>query len=1107
MPELNYRIVLIRQQLAASRQICSSITHPLIARAIGRDGNAKAIVDQLELLVEKTAADNFHQITLPRELHKDEITLRIDPPHDQLGWDSEFNLPISYVWWEPEKQLRVAYVPSIGIHAIAVGAGKIENEVRRESRQALIRCGATKDLKVLAELAQYQDIQLESHARLIDYPTPKEVAQKTSEKESEFEQLEKVAIRLHSSTARRAYQLAPQVKTLSERLSGKHPQSVLLVGPSGCGKTALFSEMVREHRAHKMEDFLFWQTDGSRLIAGMSGFGQWQDRCSKIVAELSKQKAVIHLGNLVELIEVGRGGSTSHGIADFLRPFIQRGKILAVAECTTEQRNLIEIHAPQLLDAFHLQMMESMGVTKTGEVLLELATHEFKSTDTQIEPSAISAANQLHARYATYSAMPGRAIRFFRNLAEDNSRKATIIDDEVVTAAFSKETGLPLFLLSDRQQLDLDSAHEWFSKKVIGQPEPVDLVVDLLAAIKTNLTRPGRPIASLLFVGPTGVGKTEMAKSIAEYMYRDPTKMVRFDMSEYSHALAVDRLIGGFGTEEGLLTGKIKENPFTVLLFDEFEKAHPAVFDLLLQVLGEGRLTDGRGRLTDFSTTIIVMTSNLGVDSFRTAGIGFTGANEESYRDHFIRKVQDHVRPEFFNRIDRIVPFTPLAPEAVHAITKLQLDLVRQRDGIEGRQLDLRIHQSVIDYLAKIGFDPKYGARPIKRAINQCVVGPLSKKLNRFRNDRLAKVNLHAQKTGIHFQVNFVDQPDGKKIESSPQELWKRLGDLSKQRRRAQALAVSPVANRIRNQLYRLQQQLDEKLKRLPKKERASSLYSDHRLLTMQQEIERLTQLNDKIELVLSSVVEPEHAFVAKMYGPRNDKGLPLIEASEVDALKMKTAQQIDELLLELFLADTKSTDRVNLFMFSKNWQRIRFLAQTYEQISKEREFKTASFVLYKFNDRRKDQVYRLLPPAKEDEQYRNPTADVVRVVDLQNENEYEKKQLIGAAITFSGSTCYQMMSPERGVHIFQDKSRDTVLVQTTGQDIQDFEVPEDTAKLSSFDLFDKRRTFNYERNVITDTLLDKTFSVRDQQWSQQLREIINVSFRKHLDSLIESWN
>src|SRR6185437_8343903 len=188
-----------------------------------------------------------------------------------------------------------------------------------------------------------------------------------------------------------------------------------------------------------------------------------------------------------------------------------------------------------------------------------------------------------HRRYATYSAYPGRPLRFLENLIKDRPETEILGAAEVI-AAFSRETGLPQFMLDPEAPLDLTAARQWFAERVIGQERAVDLVADLLAMVKAALTRPRRPIASLLFIGPTGVGKTELAKALAEYFFGDRNRLTRFDMSEFATPMAVDRLVGGAFGAEGLLTAKVREQPFSVILFDEFEKAHWSFFDLLLQV-------------------------------------------------------------------------------------------------------------------------------------------------------------------------------------------------------------------------------------------------------------------------------------------------------------------------------------------------------------------------------------------------------------------------------------------------------------------------------------------------------------------------------------------
>ncbi len=303
-------------------------------------------------------------------------------------------------------------------------------------------------------------------------------------------------------------------------------------------------------------------------------------------------------------------------------------------------------------------------------------------------------------------------------------------------AAFSRETGLPAFMLDPDVPLDLPEARQWFAKRIIGQEQAVDLVTDLLATVKAALTRPRRPIASLLFIGPTGVGKTELAKALAEYFFGDRNRLTRFDMSEFASPMAAERLAGGAFGAEGLLTAKVREQPFSVILFDEFEKAHWGFFDLLLQVLGEGRLTDAAGRLGDFSNAIVVMTSNLGAEAFArgTFGLG-KGSGYPDPERHFTDEVRGFLRPELFNRIDRIVPFLPLDAAMIARIAERELMIIRQRDGFRLRGLSLDLTRASMQYLIQTGYDVRYGARPLKRALERQLLAPLSQALNAYDAD------------------------------------------------------------------------------------------------------------------------------------------------------------------------------------------------------------------------------------------------------------------------------------------------------------------------------------------------------------------------------------
>ena len=543
-----------------------------------------------------------------------------------------------------------------------------------------------------------------------------------------------------------------------------------------------------------------WSTSGAQLIAGQSDFGQWQERCRDLCREASKTKAVLHLGNLVELMEVGQHSANAQSIASFLRPWIARGELLAIAECTPEQLSVIERRDPHIAGAFlHVRVPEpAPEVTRLilEQVFLHLAR---KDSDHARSAPALDWLHRLHRRYATYSANPGRPVRFLTALAtEQPVKQKTLLTVEMVTAAFMRETGLPEVLLKDDLPLDLDATRQWFTQRVIGQPEAVEAVLDLLVTVKARLNRPKQPLASFLFVGPTGTGKTELAKSLAEFLFGSANRLARFDLSEFSDAASVQRLIGGAGQAEGLLTSRVREQPFSVLLLDEFEKADPAFFDLLLQILGDGRLTDGAGRVADFCNTVVIMTSNLGARDFQRGTVGFPGAVESDDSGHFDEAARQFLRPEIYNRIGAILRFRALSRDLMLRVTRRHLDLLRQRDGIRLRDVDLRLGPGVEEHLADRGHDPKYGARPLKRVLERELMVPLAEALNDVRHRQPLVATVNAAKQTLVIEVR---QRQAREDAAATQQALKLADEVVALRRSLSKLARSSTVSALDNEV------------------------------------------------------------------------------------------------------------------------------------------------------------------------------------------------------------------------------------------------------------------------------------------------------------------
>jgi ATP-dependent Clp protease ATP-binding subunit ClpB len=317
------------------------------------------------------------------------------------------------------------------------------------------------------------------------------------------------------------------------------------------------------------------------------------------------------------------------------------------------------------------------------------------------------------------------------------------VTEEEIAEVVSKWTGIPVSKMMEGERDKLLRMEEQLSKRVVGQEEALKAVSNAIRRSRAGLSDPNRPNGSFLFLGPTGVGKTELCKALAEFLFDTPDAMVHIDMSEFMEKHSVARLIGAppgyVGYEEGgYLTELVRRKPYSVILMDEIEKAHPDVFNVLLQVLDDGRLTDGQGRTVDFRNTVIVMTSNLGSDRIQelageaqeraSAAGGMTPeaaeANYDAMKAAVMEIVGMHFRPEFINRIDEAVVFHPLGRGQIRAITAIQIEFLRKR--LQDREIGLEITEDALDLLGEAGFDPVYGARPLKRAIQQQLENPLA---------------------------------------------------------------------------------------------------------------------------------------------------------------------------------------------------------------------------------------------------------------------------------------------------------------------------------------------------------------------------------------------
>ena len=582
---------------------------------------------------------------------------------------------------------------------------------------------------------------------------------------AELERVGRSLNSLYPDELSRATNREAEVTEVTRLLSGSDNEPVVLTGKRLVGKSAIIHEFVRRRmdRRRSSESTMHvgprgtiadlagdvWLISPQRLISGMAYVGQWEARLLAILKEAKRKSHTLYFDDLVGLFSAGRTSQSSLSVADVLKPYIERRDVRVIGESTPEALRVLQELDRSFVDLFKVVPVREPTENENLLTLIGYRRLLEQQRSCNFQPEVLPTVIDLTRRYMSDAAFPGKAAMLLQTLA--TKHKESEIARENVLSEFSDRSGLNVRFLDDRVELKHDEVVEALGREIIGQPTAVAACADAVTIAKARLNDPVRPIASFLFLGPTGVGKTQCAKSLAKYLF-GVDRLQRFDMNECASYSAVARLIGTFDAPDGVLTSAVRREPFAVVLFDEIEKAHPAFFDLLLGVMGDGRLTDARGQTVDFTNTIIILTSNLGAQEASTE-LGFRQTNH-SDASVYRQAAERFFKPEFFNRLTRVVPFERLRREDVRDIASRLIQDVFKREGLLRRGVKLVVETEALNVLADAGYHPQLGARALKRTLERRVTAPIAARLCATTPDQPVIIFLRASEGSIRVGVS-----------------------------------------------------------------------------------------------------------------------------------------------------------------------------------------------------------------------------------------------------------------------------------------------------------------------------------------------------------------
>lgn len=532
-----------------------------------------------------------------------------------------------------------------------------------------------------------------------------------------------------------------KIQSMIQILSRKTKNNPVLIGEPGVGKTAivegLAQQLVKGDVPTSLNNAIIYSLDLGALVAGASFRGEFEERMKAVLTELRQQSnAILFIDEIHTIVGTGNAEG-SLDASNLMKPMLARGAIKVIGSTTTTEYRKHFEKDKALVRRFQPIKVEEPTINETIDILKGIQEEFEHFHHLTISSDAIQASADLSKRYITDRFLPDKAI----DLMDEAAAKLRVttqdvdgltVEDQDIYNLIAEKTGIPVQKLVSDERSKLSTMEQTLSSRVIGQEDAARSVSDAIIRSRAGIQDPNRPLGSFLFLGPTGVGKTELAKVLADELFATEDKLIRLDMSEYMQSHSISQLIGSppgyVGHDDGgQLTEAVRTNPYSIVLFDEIEKAHKDVFNLLLQVLDDGILTDSKGRVIDFKNTIIILTSNIGSHVLleKMEDITDQAVIPETVKDTVSSLLKEYFKPEFLNRIDETVIFKPLATQDIIRILELQLITLKQR--LTHQKIDFVMTDDAKKLIADQAYDPIYGARPLKRYLTVHVETPIAK--------------------------------------------------------------------------------------------------------------------------------------------------------------------------------------------------------------------------------------------------------------------------------------------------------------------------------------------------------------------------------------------